>query len=342
MIDPETRKAVFRLNERGMGIRKIARSLGISRNTVRQIIEAKGEMPQAARDDKIEIDPDELRKLHKECDGYRRRMHEKLTEEGIGEDKKKYEIAYPTLTRMLRELDIGNSRDERCDRKPDEPGEEMQHDTSPFIVRLGGKPTKLVASVLYLRYSKRRYVKFYRSFRRFTMKCFLHEALTFWGYSSHRCIIDNTNLARLRGTGKNAVIVPEMEAFMKKYGFEFECHAIKHPNRKAGNERSFYTIASNFLPGRIFKSLEDLNEQAFQWATVRLENKPVGKTTLIPAKAFEHEKSYLKKLVPGIAARICLSNGISTSTDMLPSTRTFTGCPARVVEQSWPFFLATT
>jgi hypothetical protein len=63
--------------------------------------------------------------------------------------------------------------------------------------------------ILYLRYSKRRYLKFYR----FQMKCFLHEALTCWGYAPRQCIIDNTNLARLRGTGAQAVIVPEMESW---------------------------------------------------------------------------------------------------------------------------------
>ena len=42
------------------------------------------------------------------------------------------------------------------------------------------------------------------------MKCFLHEALMFWGTSAAQCIIDNTNLARLRGAGSRAVIVPEM------------------------------------------------------------------------------------------------------------------------------------
>ncbi len=46
---------------------------------------------------------------------------------------------------------------------------------------VGGQRVKLVASLLYLRYSKRRYLKFYRVFNRFTMKCFLHEALMFWG-----------------------------------------------------------------------------------------------------------------------------------------------------------------
>ena len=65
---------------------------------------------------------------------------------------------------------------------PDEPGAEMQHDTSPYLVKLADRESKLIASLLYLRYSKRRYLKFYRAFNRFKMKCFLHEALMFWGY----------------------------------------------------------------------------------------------------------------------------------------------------------------
>ena len=67
---------------------------------------------------------------------------------------------------------------------------------------LGGVRSMLVASLLYLRYSKRRYLRFYRVFNRFRMKCFLHEALMFWQHAAPVCIIDNTNLARLRGTGQ--------------------------------------------------------------------------------------------------------------------------------------------
>jgi len=122
---------------------------------------------------------------------------------------------------MLRDLGISKAAKARCHRVPDEPGAEMQHDTTVYQVKLAGQRTRLIASLLYLRYSKRRYLKFYRTFNRFKMKCFFHEALMFWGYAAGRCIIDNTNLARLRGTGKNAVIVPEMEAFAKQYGFQF-------------------------------------------------------------------------------------------------------------------------
>lgn len=124
----------------------------------------------------------------------------------------------------------------------------------------------------------------------------------FWGYAAKWCIIDNTNLARLRGSGKRAVIVPEMASFGERYSFEFLCHEIGHANRKAGEERSFWTVETNFLPGRSFESLEDLNEQALEWATVRMDHRPVSKTGLIPVKAFEHERSYLTQLPPHLSA----------------------------------------
>jgi len=43
----------------------------------------------------------------------------------------------------------------------------MQHDTAVYTLKLGQQPQKVVATVLYLRYSKRRYLKFYRCFNRF-------------------------------------------------------------------------------------------------------------------------------------------------------------------------------
>lgn len=196
MIDPDTRNAMYQLHRTGMRLREISRQFRVSRNTVRTVIRLEGAMPRTVRKDKIQIDPDLLRRLYRHCDGWIQRVHEKLVEEeGI-------QVSYPTLTRLLRELELGKSRKARCDHVPDEPGTEMQHDTTVYRVKLAEKPTRVIASLLYLRYSKRRYLKFYRVFNRFAMKCFLHEALMFWGYAAKQCVIDNTNLARLRGSGK--------------------------------------------------------------------------------------------------------------------------------------------
>jgi transposase len=290
MIEPDKRKAIFLLHEEGMPVRQIVRRLHVARNTVRSVIATKGAVPDTVRKDKIRIEPELLEHLYDACEGYVQRVHEKLVEE------EKIEVRYSTLTRMLRELGIGRKMKARCDRVPDKPGAEMQHDTSPYTVTLSDDRVSLIASLLYLRYSKRRYLKFYRRFNRFKMKCFFHEGLTHWRHAAQDCIIDNTSLARLRGTGKNAVIAPEMKAFSRQYGFKYVCHEKGHCNRKAGEERSFWTVETNFFPGRKFTSLEDLNEQAFEWSTVRMYHRPASKTGLIPAKAFEHERAFLVEL----------------------------------------------
>jgi transposase len=288
MIETDKRKAVFLLHQEGHSVRAIAKLLSLSRNTVRTIITQGGAPPcSRPRADKQALDEELLRRLYQECQGHIQRVYEKLVEEEA------VVVAYSTLTRRLRELGISDPPKTRCHQVPDEPGAEMQHDTSVYQIELAGRRTRLIASLIYLRYSKRRYLKFYRAFERFKMKCFFHEALTFWGYAARQCIIDNTNLARLRGTGANAVIVPEMEAFAKQYGFAYHCHALRHSDRKAGEERSFWFVETNFLPGRTFASLEDLNRQAFDWSTTRLDQKPQGKAGLIPARAFEHERTYL-------------------------------------------------
>ena len=296
MIEAEKRKAIFLMHQEGLSSGEIARLMSVSRSAVQVIINQQGEMPSTVRSDKIRIEPELLGRLYAECEGYAQRVYEKLAEEeGI-------EVKYSTVTRMLRELGISRPQKSRCDEVPDQPGKEMQHDTTSYRVKIAKKWIDIIASLLYLRYAKRRYLKFYRAFNRFKMKCFFHEALMFWGYAAPTCIIDNTNLARLRGIGKNAVMVPEMAAFGKQYGFEFICHEKNHANRKAGEEKGLHTVETNFLPGRTFESLEDMNAQAFDWATDRMYNKRLGKTRVIPAEAFEYERSYLVKLPPHLPA----------------------------------------
>ncbi|MFC2155435.1 helix-turn-helix domain-containing protein, partial [Acidobacteriota bacterium] len=305
MIDSEMRKAIFSLNEKGMAVREISRRFRLGRNTVRRIISRGGELPQKVRNDKIEIDSDLLTRLYSDCQGRMQRMHEILTEEhGL-------KVGYSTLTRQVRELGLGGTRDGRCGQVEDQPGEEMQHDISPYTIKIGGKQQKVVGSILYFRYCKLRYLKFYRFFKRFKMKCFFHEALMHFGYSAGKCIIDNINLARLRGTGKDAVICPEMAQFAACYHFEFICHEKGHSDRKAGNERVFYTVETNFFPGWIFDSLEDMNRQVFEWAMVRLVNRRVGKSRLLPVHVFEYEKAFLNRLIREIPASYIMdSRGI--------------------------------
>lgn len=290
MIPEEKRQVVLALHRAGRHKKEIARLLGIDVKTVKRIIRNGAAARVLPRSDKISIDESILREAYHRCEGYLQRMHEVLSEEqGVT-------IGYSTLTNKVREMGLGNKASSRSYHVNDIAGEEMQHDTSLYKVKIGGKETPIICSGLYLRYSKMRYIRFYRRFNRFTMKCFLDEALRFWGYYALRCIIDNTNLALWYGTGPRAVFSPEMVSFSKNYGFEWKAHEISHSDRKAGIERNFWTVETNFLPGRTFADIEDLNAQAFEWATERYAKRPQSKTGLIPIQTFEAEKPYLVKL----------------------------------------------
>jgi len=183
MIDEHIREIVRTLFESGKRKKEIARFLKIDIKTVRAILTEEQSTPKT-RKDKILVDYDLLKDLHERCSEYAQRMYEILTEEY------KIPIGYSTLTRLLREYGIGQQPEQRNQKYPDIPGDEMQHDTSVYTVKLGQEYRRLVCSGLYLRYSKMRYVKFYIRFNRFIMKCFFHEALRFFGYTAKTCIID--------------------------------------------------------------------------------------------------------------------------------------------------------
>lgn len=296
MIPENKRKAIQTLYEEGKRKKEIARLFNLDPKTVRTIIAQEGTRNIQERQDKKHIDSDLLLKLYKRCDGYCERVHEILHEEHD------ITIGYSTLTRIIRDCGIGKPHNTRCHQVPDMPGEEMQHDTTVYTIQIGEKKKRVVCSGLYFRYSKMRYIKFYFNFNRFKMKCFFYEALTHFGFSATHCIIDNTNLAILYGTGNAAVFNPEMISFAKPYGFGWYAHEKGHANRKAGKERNFWTVETNFLPGRTFKTLDDLNRQGFEWATNRYAHRPLSRTRLIPVALFEEEKPYLIKLSDSIIA----------------------------------------
>lgn len=298
MIDDKEREIIKSVYEKGKPKKEIARFLKRDVKTVRKVIAGDDEEAAKTRKDKLIVDEQLLRELYQECGGYKQRIYEKLNEE------KGVEIGYSTLTRLIREYCLGKT-EKRDQAYPDIPGQEMQHDTSVYHVQIGKKKVKLICSGIYFRYSKMRYVKFYPVFNRFKMKCFFFEALTCFGYCAVICIIDNTNLAVWYGSGENAVFNPEMVVFAEQFGFTWKAHRIRHANRKAGKERNFLTLETNFFPGRHFESLDDLNNQARRWCLERFAARPLSKTKLIPCRLFEQEKASLIKLPDYIPQPYC-------------------------------------
>ncbi len=206
-------------------------------------------------------------------------------------------IPYSTLTRWVREADLRAPKP-RAGSYRFAMGEEMQFDTSPHRLKLGDKGIKAQCASLVLAYSRRLFIRYFPCFTRFEAKAFLREALRFMDGSAHRCMVDNTNVVVASGSGADAVMAPEMEAFGQIFGFEFMAHEIGDANRSARVERPFYFVEKNFLPGRRFSTWDDLNAQARDWCEHTANQKPKRSLGMSPEAAYVLEKPQLRPLPP--------------------------------------------
>jgi hypothetical protein len=106
------------------------------------------------------------------------------------------------------------------------------------------------------------FVQCYPVFNRFYCKVFLTDALEYLGGAAATCMIDNTHVVVASGTGARMVPAPEMAAFAERFGFVFRAHEKGDANRSARVERPMHFLEHNFLVGRTFADLVDLNTQA--------------------------------------------------------------------------------
>src|SRR5262249_31383849 len=156
-------------------------------------------------------------------------------------------LSYPALTAFCRKHGIGHEPKKPAGRYHFAPGQEMQHDTSPHEAHIGGALRRVQTASLVLCYSHRLFFQFYPRFTRFECKLFLDDAVEYHDGACEFCMIDNTHVVVLAGTGKEMVPVPEMEAFARRLGFTFIAHEKGDANRSARVERPFHFIETNFL-----------------------------------------------------------------------------------------------
>ena len=216
------------------------------------------------------------------------RVHEELTAGGAA-------LSYPALTAFCRRHGIAQTPVAPAGQYHFDPGVEMQHDTSPHEVEVEGRKYKAQTASAVLCYSRLLFFQIYPTFQRFDCKVFLTDALAYMGGAVERVMIDNTHVVVLRGTGREMIPVPEMEAFAERLGFRFAAHERGDANRSARVERPFSFIENNFLAGRRFSAWEDLNQQARQWCD-RVNSTYKKHIRAVPRELFAVERMHLKPL----------------------------------------------
>jgi len=78
-------------------------------------------------------------------------------------------------------------------------------------------------------------------------------------------MVDNTSVVVGSGTGADMVPAAEMEAFARRFDFEFRAHEKGDANRSARVERPMDFIENNFFAGRKFSDFSELNRRALEF-----------------------------------------------------------------------------
>jgi transposase len=289
MLSQAQRTTILELHAQQVSKREIARVLGISRVAVRKVLRSNSPtVPQLPRAEKAAPHRQQILELFGQCKGNLVRVHEELVAGGV-------ELSYAALTSFCRRHGIGYTPPAPVGQYEFAPGEEMQHDTSPHELELGGRKRKVQTASAVLCYSRMLFFQCYPTFRRFDCKVFLTDALRYLGGAAARVMIDNTHVVVLRGSGGDMVPVPEMAAFGERFGFQFVAHAIGNANRSGRVERPFHFIEGNFLAGRTFSRWEDLNQRAREWCD-QVNASYKKHIRAVPRELFAVERLQLKPL----------------------------------------------
>lgn len=289
MLTASQRTTILELHQKGVPRRRIASILGLSRRTVKKVIRSQSaQVPRIVRPEKAEPYRPQILELYTACRGNLVRVHEELGVQGA-------DLSYPALTAFCRRAGIGQKVKRPAGQYHFLPGQELQHDTSPHQVHLGGLVRKVQTASAVLCYSRMLFFQCYPTFQRFDCKVFLTDALRYLGGATAVVLIDNTHVVVLRGTGASMVPVPEMAAFGERYGFEFRAHEIGDVNRSGRVERPFSYIEGNFLAGRSFQDWHDLNTQARQWCD-QVNGRFKNHLRAAPRELFATEQAHLKPL----------------------------------------------
>ena len=147
-----------------------------------------------------------------------------------------------------------------------EPGEAYQMDWGFVNVEcVDGTVFQFACFAMICHHCGQRYIEFFPNARQESLFIGMIHAFQYMGIPE-RVLTDNMKSIVLhRDSEGRPVWHPDYEAFMKAVGFETRLCKPRHPFTKGAVERLVRFVKENFISGRTFYNLTDLNESALDW-----------------------------------------------------------------------------
>ena len=301
--------AIYSLHDKGWSRRRIARELGLNRETVgrylrlaKPAISTAGlEGPSQAKPAISTTAPIAGRKSQCEplAEAILAKVEVGLSAQRIYQDlveEKGFADSYESVKRFVRKLRA--SQPERVWRLECRPGEELQLDfgSGAPIQEPEGKTRRSWVLRLVLSYSRKGYSEaLYRQDTETFLRC-LENGLRSFGGTPLLLNLDNFKAAVRNADWFDPDINPKLADFCRHYGMHvLPCRPGK-PEHKGKVERGIAYVRSNALKGRRFRSLGEQNRFLSDWESHVADKRIHGTTRKQVMALFEEERAYLQRL----------------------------------------------
>jgi len=319
---PELSEILYQ-HTQGFSLRQIARSLGISRNTVRKIIQKASELGYRGSDTSIEklsqitqtlfplghsLKPSEQKPAQTSLARYHHQIAKNL------------ELPYMTLRQCLRLLkeqypltvsETSFHRYIRCHFPRQsktmvipmltKPGEQAQVDyayVGLLYCPTQQKARRAYAFIMTLSYSRYRFVYFVFSQDTQTW-CDAHRrAFEFFGGVPKVIVLDNLKAGIIKPDCYDPTLNRTYAECEKHYGFIADPAKVRMAKHKGKVERSVTLVKQQIIAGREFPHIQAANEYAAHWCRNMIANEITRTTGETPKARFEKERTALRQL-PG-------------------------------------------
>lgn len=158
-----------------------------------------------------------------------------------------------------------------------EPGEQGQVDLSTYTLPLSQTPTKLVCFSMVFGFSRWQFIHFLLHADAHSVSHCHVMAFEEAGGAPHEILYDRMKQVVLESFKDGVVFHPLFERLVAHYGFTAIPLAPGYCEGKGKVEKPFQFVEDNFLKGRVFHDLDDLNAQAKAWRAEKAER--VHRTT---------------------------------------------------------------
>jgi transposase len=271
MIGVDQLMDILELDREGHSVRAIARLTGLSRNTVRRVLRGNQSLERQPAQRGSVLDPfkDYLCRRRADIPLSAVRLFDEIRAMGYGG-------SLPTLRRFLATLEQHATCQRRLTvRFETPPGQQGQADWAYAgkLADAAGQPRQVYIFTFVLGYSRMLFVRFTTSMNLASLIDCHQQAFAYLGGWPRVVLYDNMKQVKL-GPGRwNDGFFD----FARHYGFTPKTHRAYRPRTKGKVERMVDYVKDNFLLGRTFADLDDLNGQGRAWlnqtANVRVHGK---------------------------------------------------------------------